>query len=328
MKRKIIDLYIGLFVMAGLVAIASMILAFSGRASRNRYRVAVTFDNVAGLIEEAPVRYKGVECGSVGRIAIVQRRERSDIAVRVDLLIDKDITLRGGDVVRVTPVSFLGEMAVQIVPGPIDEKELPKDGSAEMMGTSPIGLLDPLARLIGPLPEVMENIKRLTDKEGPLTKTAEGLSQAVNQTLPDVANDIRVSVRTVASSTENLLSENREQIRGLIAGIEATLESSSGFIENLNRLTGEEGAVTATVEDLRGAVDDFRRVTRALHPIMANVRHGQGGLGKLVNDESWYENFNKLLLAMRQYGIHFEKGYDEEQKRARLGPAEPTAWVR
>jgi phospholipid/cholesterol/gamma-HCH transport system substrate-binding protein len=328
MKRKIVDLYIGLFVMAGLVAIASMILAFSGRASRNRYKVAVTFDNVAGLIEEAPVRYKGVECGSVGRIAIVQRRETSDVAVRVDLLIDKNITLRAGDTVRVTPVSFLGEMAVQIVPGPIDETELPKNGSAEMAGTSPIGLLDPLARLIGPLPEVMENIKRLTDAEGPLTKTAEGLSQAVNQTLPDVANDIRVSVRTVASSTENLLSENREQIRGLIAGIESTLESSSGFIENLNRLTSEEGAVTATVKDLRGAVDDFRRVTRALHPIMANVRHGEGGLGKLVNDESWYENFNKLLLAMRQYGIHFEKGYDEEQKRIRLNPPEPTAWVR
>lgn len=328
MRRKTTDLYIGLFVLAAFAAIAAMILAFSGRTGRNRYKISVLFDNVAGLIEEAPVRYKGVECGSVTRIAIAKRPDRAEIGVRVELTVDKEITLRAADEVRITPISFFGEMAVQIVPGPLDALPLDKDGSAQMVGTSAAGLLDPLAKLIGPLPEVMENVKRLTDEGGALTKTVEGLNQVANQTLPDLANDIRVSVRTVATSTETLLTENREQIGGLIASLEDTIQSSSGFIGNLNRLTSEDGLVTEAVEDLRGAVEDFRRVTRALHPIVVNVRHGQGGLGKLVNDESWYENFNKLLLAMRQHGIHFEKGYEEEQKRAKFTPDEPTVWVR
>ena len=328
MRRKTTDVYIGLFVLVALVAIAAMILAFSGRTGRNRYKVSAFFDNVAGLIEEAPVRYKGVECGVVTRIAIARRPDRSDIAVRVELMVDKEITLRAGDEVKITPISFFGEMAVQIVPGPLDAPPLEKDGSAQMVGTGAAGLLDPLAELIGPVPEVMENVKRLTAEGGPLSKTVEGLEQVVNQTLPDVANDIRVSVRTVASSTDTLLTENREQIGGLVKSVEETIQSSSGFIGNLNRLTSENGLVTEAVEDLRGAVEDFRRVTLALHPIVVNVRHGQGGLGKLVNDESWYENFNKLLLAMRQYGIHFEKGYEEEQKRAKRTPDEPTVWVR
>jgi len=331
MKRKAIDFYLGLFVLAGLVAIGFMILYFGGMSTRNRYKITVLFDDVAGLIEEAPVRYKGVECGSVRRIAVGTRRGAPDIKVEVVLSLDDNIILRADDEVKVTPVSFLGEMAVQIVPGPLDAPELPKDGTAKVVGANPIGILDPFAKLLGPFPEVMENIRILTDKQGALTETVEGLSRAVNQTLPDVANDIRVAVRTVSTSTESLLAENREQISGLIASMEGTLQSSSGFIENLNRLTAEKGLLTGVVKDLKAAVDDYRRVAHALHPVIQNIRTGEGGLGKFITDRTWYDNFNKLLMGMTnpEYSpLHHGEFFEKQAEREKRSRREPMVSVR
>lgn len=329
MRKKSVDLYLGLFVLGGLAAIGFMILYFGGMSTRNRYKVTVLFDDVTGLIEEAPVRYRGVECGTVRRIAIDAGRDTPGVKVKVVLSLDDDIVLRTGDEVRVKPVSFLGEMVVEIVPGPTDKTEWPRDGTAQLVGTESIGILDPVAELVGPLPEVMENLKRLTDEEGPLTQVLDGMSYAVNESLPEVITELRAAVKTVTRETESLLKENREQIGELIASINQTARSSSGFMENLKRLTGEKGSITETVEGARGAIDDFRRVAHALYPIVNKLKEGRGGLGKLITDPSWYENLNKVLIGIRKYGVvHSERLWEEEEKLAKRKPREPMVWAR
>ncbi len=329
MRKKSVDLYLGLFVLAGLAAIGFMILYFGGMSTRNRYKVTVFFDDVTGLIEEAPVRYRGVECGTVRRIAIDISRDTPDVKVKVVLSLDDDIVLRTGDEVRVKPVSFLGEMVVEIVPGPTDKPEWPRDGTAELVGTESIGILDPVAELVGPLPEVMENLKRLTAEDGPLTQTLDGLSYAVNESLPDVITDLRAAVGTITRETESLLKENREQIGQLIASISQTAKSSSGLMENLKRLTGEKGSLTETVEGARAAIDDFRRVAHALYPTVKKLKEGQGGLGGFIHDPTWYENFNKLLLALRKSKfLHLDEEYQKEQRLAKGKTRGPTVWVR
>ncbi len=329
MRKKGVDLYLGLFVLAGLAAIGFMILYFGGMSTRNRYKITVLFDDVTGLIEEAPVRYRGVECGTVRRIAIDVSRDTSDVKVKVVLSLNDDIILRTGDEVRVKPVSFLGEMAVEIVPGPPDKPEWPRDGTAELVGMESIGILDPVAELVGPLPEVMENLKRLTDKGASLTQVLDGLSYAVNESLPQVITDLRIAVATVTRETESLLKENREQIGELIASISQTAKSSSDLMDNLKRLTGEKGSITQTVEGARGAIDDLRRVAHAVYPIVEKLSAGKGGLGKLITDPSWYESLNKVLIGIRKYGVvHSERLWEEEEKLAKRRPREPMVWTR
>jgi phospholipid/cholesterol/gamma-HCH transport system substrate-binding protein len=333
MKRKVVDFYIGIFVLAALAAAGFMILKFGGMATRNRYEVVVLFDAVEGLVNAAPVYHAGVECGNVKRIiphgmSLPGRPDVPRDKVKVIISLERHTDLRSGDEVKVRAVSLLGEVAVEIVPGPLDAPTLPKRDERDavvVVGTNPEGLLDPLREIVGPVPDVMENLRRFTAEEGPLTETVRGLNRLINESFPAVVENIA----DIAVEAEKLLAENRAQISNVIANMDQTVESSSAFMENLKRLTGERGSLTETVQELRGAADDFRRVARGLQPIVADIRAGKGGLGMLINDPSWYENFSKLLLAMRKYGLlHPEKGFEDEEKEARGTPREPTVWVR
>jgi ABC-type transporter Mla subunit MlaD len=334
MKGKGADFYIGLFVLAGLCAIGYMILRFGGMATRSRYEITVLFDSVEGLIDEAPVYYAGVKCGTVGKIIGYGRplEDKPDVRkdkVKVILSLDEDTTLRAADEVKVTAVSLLGEKAVQIVPGPLDKPSLPKDGSVIIVGANPTGLLEPITEIVGPVAEVMENIGRYTGEEGVLTETIEGLNVLVKETLPSVVVDVRSSVTTLSQEVESLLKENRGYISELIESVNETVKSSSDLVNNLKQLTSEEGPITQTVKELTGAVDGFRRITHVLYPVVESVRAGKGGLGKFINDPTWYDNFSKLLIAMRKYPItRWNEAYEEEQRSDRRSRQEATVWRR
>jgi len=330
MRHKAFDFYIGLFVVGGLAVIGYMILTFGGMSTRNRYEVFVVFDDVGGLVKEAPVRYAGVECGVVGRIIPWGEpvEDRPDIRrdrVKVVLSLDGTTTLREKDEIRIVPVSLLGEMAVQIVPGPLEARKVPKVGAPVREGVNATGLLELVGELFGPVPQVMENLRRLTGEGGPLTQTISGINRVVNESLPAVV----ANVRDVAVEAEKFLAENREKVSALVQSANQTVKLSSEMVENLKRLTDEGGPLTETMEELRGAVDDVRGVAQAIQPVMANLGAGKGGLAKLINDPSWYENFNKLLLALRKYGlVHADEAYKEEQSQAKRSPREPMVWSR
>ena len=73
MKRTTVEIWVGLFVMAGIAAV--VILAFQvGRASffsfDENYRVYARFDNIGGLNLKAPVTVSGVGVGRVDSIRI------------------------------------------------------------------------------------------------------------------------------------------------------------------------------------------------------------------------------------------------------------------
>ncbi len=323
MKRKYLDLYLGLFVLSGLAVAAYMVIKFGGMSSVNKYNVIVQFDFVKALIREAPVYHAGVECGKVKEIIPwgMEVKDRADVAVekvKVVLSIDREITLRTKDEIKIVPLSLLGEKVIEIAPGPLDAPPLPQDGSAVMVGTNPEEPLDTLRQVLGPLAEeetqhyvknIFRSFSELTDHLNQMTgeevqvtlrDTLQNLGLTVSG-FPSVLTDLRAAVRTIATAgqqAQRLLTENREQISGLIASMDETLKS-------------------------------FGRVADTLSPIMANIGAGRGGLGKLINDPSWYANLKAILIAVREKGLlDVEKAFQEEQAMARRRPPEPTVWVR
>lgn len=323
MKRKLLDLYLGFFVLAGLTAIAYMIVRFGGGSTRSRYDVTVLFDRVEALIQEAPVYYAGVECGRVRQLIPWGQRieEKPNIPpdkVKVVLSIDRQTTIRIQDEIKVVAISLLGEKSVEITPGPFEAPALPKDGSAVVVGINPEGLFGPVRELLGPLAEeetqeeirsifrsfsdLLFNLNQLTGEElqVPVRDTVQGLSLAVND-FRSVLMEFRAGVRSLTGAGEEaqrLLTENREQISTLLGSLDETLKS-------LDRV-----------------VDD-------VYPVVADIKAGRGGVGKLIRDPGWYTNFSKILLAIRTHGLlHVEEALKQEEKEARYAPPEPRVWVR
>ena len=87
MKRSAIELWVGVFVVAGLAALA--VLAFKvGNLSagdiRDGYKVTAPFGNIGGLSIKAPVTLAGVRIGRVSDIKI----DRNDYSAIVEMTID------------------------------------------------------------------------------------------------------------------------------------------------------------------------------------------------------------------------------------------------
>lgn len=87
MKRTTLDLWVGIFVAAGVAALFILALKV-GNASNvsvsDGYRVVAEFDNIGGLKVRAPVKSAGVVVGRVENIVLNTQTFRAKVTLRID----------------------------------------------------------------------------------------------------------------------------------------------------------------------------------------------------------------------------------------------------
>jgi phospholipid/cholesterol/gamma-HCH transport system substrate-binding protein len=87
MKRTTVDLWVGVFVTAGVIALFALALkvgnATTVTASKG-YAVYAEFDNIGGLKVRAPVKSAGVVVGRVDGIVLDQQKYMAKVTIRLD----------------------------------------------------------------------------------------------------------------------------------------------------------------------------------------------------------------------------------------------------
>jgi phospholipid/cholesterol/gamma-HCH transport system substrate-binding protein len=87
MERSTIDLWVGVFVLAGFVALLFLALKvgnLSVAGGDHFYTVTARFDNIGGLKTRAPVRASGVVVGRVTGISFDTRKFEARVAMTLD----------------------------------------------------------------------------------------------------------------------------------------------------------------------------------------------------------------------------------------------------
>ena len=78
------DFVVGIFVFAGLAAIAYLSMQVGGVRGPGGFVLYATFDQIGGLTERAPVVVSGVKVGQVSKIGL-----DDDLRARVELDLDR-----------------------------------------------------------------------------------------------------------------------------------------------------------------------------------------------------------------------------------------------
>ncbi|MCP4720005.1 MAG: outer membrane lipid asymmetry maintenance protein MlaD [Desulfobacteraceae bacterium] len=115
MNRRNIELYVGLFVIAGFISIGYLILSI-GEFSffpKNRYSVHGYFASISGLKQGARVELAGVEIGSVSKISI----DRERLVAKVVFSINRDMELSDDSIASVKTSGIIGQKYIDISPG-------------------------------------------------------------------------------------------------------------------------------------------------------------------------------------------------------------------
>lgn len=140
MNRATLNLWVGIFVVAGFVAI--LFLAFkvgsiSGANLGDSYKVTAHFDNIGGLKVKAPVKSSGVLVGRVSNI----RFDTKKYDALVTLQLDRRIPFSTDTTASVLTSGILGEQYVGLDTG--GESDTLKEGS-EIMHTQGALVLEKL----------------------------------------------------------------------------------------------------------------------------------------------------------------------------------------
>jgi phospholipid/cholesterol/gamma-HCH transport system substrate-binding protein len=86
MKRTTVDLWVGVFVTAGVVALLALALKVGNATSvsaSDGYTVYAHFDNIGGLKPRAPVKSAGVVVGRVESIALDDQKFTARVTMRI-----------------------------------------------------------------------------------------------------------------------------------------------------------------------------------------------------------------------------------------------------
>jgi phospholipid/cholesterol/gamma-HCH transport system substrate-binding protein len=87
MSKTVLDLWVGLFVVAGIVALLFLALKVGSTSAvnaSNSYEVVARFDNIGGLKSRAPVKSAGVVVGRVADIYFDNETFEAAVTLRLD----------------------------------------------------------------------------------------------------------------------------------------------------------------------------------------------------------------------------------------------------
>lgn len=138
MQRMILDLWVGIFVVAGIIALLVLALKV-GNASATfnvgeTYRIYAEFDNIGGLKVRAPVKSAGVVVGRVDEIQFETKRYVARVAMRIDRRYEfpKDTS------VSILTSGLLGEQYIGLEAG--GDSAMLKDGDVARITQSAVVL--------------------------------------------------------------------------------------------------------------------------------------------------------------------------------------------
>lgn len=115
--KRFIEFVVGLFMLAGIVAMFMLALKVSGLSqysTHDAFRVAAVFDNVGDLKVRAPITIAGVRVGEVDGISIDPKTFKATVSMLID---NKQTNLPSDSSAKILTAGIIGANYIEIIPG-------------------------------------------------------------------------------------------------------------------------------------------------------------------------------------------------------------------
>jgi ABC-type transporter Mla subunit MlaD len=297
----------------GLTVLAALIIAFIGfRIMRDEplFRqptvLYTKFDRVDALLPGNVVQIKGYKIGAVKSM---------------EYLIDKDSTLVTLSITADIPITK-GSKAILKKPGPLGAVtiEIEKSKSSEVIewGSYIQGEIDG-----GIFETFSEKGEVLTDE---LTESVTGLNQfmqkldsSMYREGEDPIGDILMNMKKSSEDVQLVIEKRRADIDAMIANMSSLTENFDDLSESKKEEIGEMiSNLRSTSEELETLSKSLNQTTSTVNELLVKINSGEGTLGKMVNDESLYNNLDSLSFNLNELVKSIQKDPKKYLKHMRL----------
>lgn len=356
MRQSRQSFWVGLFVLAGLAALCVLIIMF-GRAGlwgrrTGGYVIKVQLERATGIRVGTLATVGGIQ---VGRVRAVDFADPEHLAkgALVEIVLDPGRRLREGSrALASEPGLGMGRPPIIIVPGEADAPFLPSGAVIPGEMSSAIQSLIP--------PEIVSNFDRAATHIGELAAALKPVADDIHEILQprDVAavdrpggppGNLASAIARVDASFKHINEvlgdpETKSALREAINNLHGMSADGKLAVATLREAADDARAAFADaktlIADARQAVDNaethVERVTRSftdnleilssilvrVHSITTRIDRGEGTIGRLANDDRFYEalvlTFRRLSEAIEEFRL-LAKTWQESGMRIRTG---------
>jgi len=272
----------------GLITIIVIIWGVNYLKGRNilssNYKLYSMYQEVDGLEASAGVILNGFKIGMVSDVAFDTEKA---IPFTISMEIDKKYKLPKGSTAEIFSADLLGSKSLRIIPS---ENEGYHSSGDTLKSSLSIDMISSL----------LNDIKPLTEGLSAAIQTLDSAGSAINMLLrdPSVSN-MMDHLENASSSLEGTLAETGDFSKTIknLKNISRALELQSSAIQT--SISNVESITTELKNaDLDSLIQKLSVTGSNLAEITSAIENGNGSLGKLIYEDSLYNQINLLVTDL------------------------------
>jgi phospholipid/cholesterol/gamma-HCH transport system substrate-binding protein len=278
------ELWVGLFVLAGLALIAVGIFYVTGAGTLGpKYQLLTYLPDVDGMKAGAPVELDGIEIGNVQSVSLTPNPQDKMHNITLVLRLDRKYAdeIRSDSLASLVTEGLLGDRYVTVSRG-LTGTVIPKGGV--IPAEQQVAMQDILARSSA----LMDNLTSLVTQ---VQKGNGTLGKLIND--PALYNHLDDTVARVDSMAGSI-----QQGKGTVGKLVSSDELYTKVDDVLTAVHDQKGTIGKLVYD-PSMYDSVKGATDKTNALLGDVRAGKGTLGKLVTDDSLYTNLRDTSANVR-----------------------------
>jgi phospholipid/cholesterol/gamma-HCH transport system substrate-binding protein len=288
-----------------------------------KYVLYAVYPKIDGLIEANPLMVNGYKVGQVNKISLIKKDGVYNVLVK--FLLTEDVKIPKKSTAKAVSSDLLGSKAVEILYS--DETEFVKSGDT-LLAQSEEGLKESVNKTIAPLQKKANEL--LSSIDSVMTIVQVVLNDKTRENLSKSFESIKKAISSLEQTCyklDDLVASEKAKISSILTKLNvlaSMLEKNTGRIDNIlgNLSTLSDSLAKAQIKE---AIANADKTLKEMNILVAKINEGQGTIGKLVKNDSLYNNLNKasddldklmkdLRINPERY-IHFSVfGRREKQK--------------
>lgn len=335
MSDKFKTLWIGVFIIAAIVATASLLLFLEPTVGDEGKTLRVRFSNIEKISIGTRVTFAGKPVGEVVKINEIfdARNQPADelgniYFYELVLKIDSSVDVYNTDIIVFQTSGLLGEKSIAIVP------RAPKPGS-------------PPAHIVNNEVLYARSTDKVEEALNDLIKVAGKLEEGLDRVIGFIdanSDNVRDTVRSIQRTSDDIGDffahlnqiDLVSSIKNTVCALEDTVNSANmvlgqacqsqlipNFAEAAEQLKQIATAINQPVL-LKETMRNLRDTTKSISEVVNSLACGEGTLGKLLTSDEFYLRLNAvfdgvegLLGDVRCYGLLFNYDKKWQRKQAR-----------
>ncbi len=281
----------GILVTATGIALYWGINFLKGRSIFNKeVTYTILYDRIDGLSLSSPVEIRGLKIGRVTKIAFCGN-DYEKLAVNVT--VTGEMPIYKGSIGRIYSSDLMGTKSIEIIMGKNDTLLVQGD----TIGSEIEGSISDQVKL-----QMLPLKRKAEDLMGSMEKALEAVKYVFNEEtgtkLQQSLLTVQVAINGLKQATSNLdtiMDESKDKFSRILTNVQSISKNIDNNEHNISEILTNLNTITDSLaaSDLKQTINNVAITLNEADKILAQINSGEGSLGKIIYNDSLYNNLSQ-----------------------------------